>query len=147
MSIYLPHRPQFFEVVSKEVVVEFSFAKIMYHVDEHNITVFEYVMDEEDSYTEETYEVKEDDVLYGIACAVDLAEDFGKVITEEDAKRMGDFFRWNDNCWASWEVIENICGIKDAYAEFPYTYDEALKRYNMWRQTKKINDTYKEGAD
>lgn len=147
MSNRIPHRPQFFDIVSKEVIVELSFGKIMYHVDEHNITVFEYVMDEKDSYTEDTYEVEEHDTMYGIACAIDLAEDCAKVITEEDAVRMADFFRWNGNRLASWDTIEDVCGIRDEYGHLPYTYEEARKRFNLWKQAKQVSETYKEGAD
>ena len=67
--------------------------------------------------------------------------------TEEDVRRIADFYRWNGNEFASWDVVKNVCGIKDAYNSWPHTYEEAKAKFKIWKRAKDITSKHREGAD
>jgi|TARA_R100000084_G_C4645237_1_gene146325 hypothetical protein len=142
MTKWHPHIPNFYDILEKTYTVALSDARIDIVASENDIHVFLY--DEEE---EIVSEVDQNNHYYAIGCAIDYAEDYGKVITEQDAIRIGDFFRWNNNAFADWDTVARICGIKDEYRHFPYDYTTAKKNFENWKSYKKFSKTFHEGAD
>ena len=139
---YITPRPTYYDIVAKTFVVDLSCGRIEIAVDEHgNLTVFE--CDDLGQWNE----ASEEEGIYHVACAIDYLEDINEIGTEEDVRRIADFYRWNGNEFDSWEVVKNICCIKDAYNSWPLSYDEAKAKFKIWKRAKDIASVHREGAD
>lgn len=139
---YVKPRPTFYDIVMKTFIVDLSWTRLEIALDEHgNLTVFE--RDDLGQWNE----ASEEQGIYHIACSINYLEDINEIGTEEDVRRIADFYRWNGNEFASWDVVKNVCGIKDAYNSWPHTYEEAKAKFKIWKRAKDITSKHREGAD